>query len=217
MSGCREKGKRMSQTADFAPDRMPVSKLFHERLVFDNGLDRKGFKEWIFYSAMLFGSRSKWWGDQGERGSQHEGLDLCLYRTSDGDIQYLDAETKIPVIFSGRVVKVSKDFLGESVFVSHNAYNLNGSRLHTIYAHIRPHGRIRPGEVLSDGGIIGVLADTGEDNGTVPYHLHISVAWIPDTVPSQELDWHMLDEDAGIVLLDPLHVIRCPYTVISGV
>ena len=206
----------MSQTADFAPDRMPVSKLFHERLVFDNGLDWKGFQEWIFYSAMLFGSRDKWWGDRGERDRQHEGLDIYLYRTGDGDIQYLDADTKIPVIFDGRVVKVCKDFLGESVFVSHNIYNLNGSRLYTIYGHTRPHDSIRSGEELSAGGVVGVLAGTRENNGTIPHHLHISVAWIPDTVLSQELDWEVITEQDGIVLLDPLQVIKCPYTIMSG-
>lgn len=207
----------MRDTGDNRPARMPVSKLFSERLIVINGLDWKGFEEWIFYSAMLFGSRSKWWGDRGERDSRHEGLDFYLYRTGDGDIQYLDAETKIPVIFSGRVAKVSKDFLGESVFVSHNVYNLNGSRLYTIYGHVRPHSRIRPGEGLSAGGVIGVLAGTGETNGTVPYHLHISLAWIPDTVPSHELDWQMMNEQTGIVLLDPLHIIECPYTIMPGV
>ncbi|MEJ2740762.1 MAG: peptidoglycan DD-metalloendopeptidase family protein [Dehalococcoidia bacterium] len=206
----------MRDTAGDLPDRIPVSNLFSERLIIFNGLDWKGFEEWIFYSSMLFGSIDKWWGDREKRDRQHEGLDICLYRTGDGDIQYLDAETKIPAMFGGRVVKVTKDFLGESVFISHNVYNLNGSRLHTIYGHIRPYDRIRPGEGISAGGVIGVLAGSGESNRAVPHHLHISVAWIPDTVQSQELDWGLIDEQAGIVLLDPLQVIKSPYTIMSG-
>jgi hypothetical protein len=207
----------MRDIGDNGPDRIPVSNLFSERLIIFNGLDWKGFEEWIFYSSMLFGSCDKWWGDRGERKGQHEGLDICLYRTGDGDIQYLDAETKVPVMFGGRVAKVCKDFLGESVFVSHNVYSLNRSRLHTVYGHIRPYDHIQPGEAMSAGGVIGVLADTREINDTIPYHLHISVAWIPDTVPSQDLDWGMMNEQAGVILMDPLQIIKCPYTIMSGV
>jgi len=205
----------LSDANDKGLDRAPVSRLFHERLRFYNSLDDLGFKEWIFHPAMLFGSHCKWWGDLGKRERLHEGLDLCLYRTKAGDIHYLDERTKIPVIFKGQVVKVGEDFLGESVFVSHGAYDSNGSQLHTIYGHIKACDHIRPGERLSEGDIIGSIADARKSDGEVPHHLHVSVAWIPSTVHSQELRWQMVGDLTKVVLLDPLRVIECPYSIAS--
>jgi murein DD-endopeptidase MepM/ murein hydrolase activator NlpD len=196
-------------------DRVPASRLFHEQLLHLNNLDRLGFKEWIFHPAMLFGSLDKWWGDLGKRQRPHEGLDLCLYRTKEGNVHYLTRETKIPVIFTGQVVKVSADFLGESVFVSHDAYNSNGSRLYTIYGHIKPSNHIRHGERLSEGDIIGIIADTGNSGMVIPLHLHVSVAWIPATMPVSELGWQTINDLAKVVLLNPLNVIECPYSIVS--
>jgi murein DD-endopeptidase MepM/ murein hydrolase activator NlpD len=195
--------------------RVPVSRSFHERLLLFNNLDSLGFKEWIFQPAMLFGSLDKWWGDFGKRQRPHEGLDLCLYRTKEGNINYLTGETKIPVIFEGQVVKVSADFLGESVFVGHNAYNSSGNRLYTIYGHIKPGKHIRPGKRLSEGDIIGVIADTGDSGVATPRHLHVSAAWIPNTMPVPELGWQTINDPARVVLLDPLSIIECPYSVTS--
>jgi hypothetical protein len=195
--------------------RVPVSRLFHERLLFFNNLDSLGFEEWIFRPEMLFGSFYKWWGDLGKRQRPHEGLDLCLYRTKEGDINYLTEVTKIPVILEGQVAKVSEDFLGESVFVSHGVYDANGSQLYTIYGHIKPANHIRPRERLSEGDIIGVIADTRNSRVAIPRHLHVSVAWIPDTTPMPELGWQMINDPTKVVLLDPLSVIECPYSIVS--
>ncbi len=207
----------MSGANDKRLDKAPVSKLFQERLRACNSLDEMGFREWVFHPAMLFGSYYKWWGDLGKRDGAHEGLDLCLYRTKEGDIRYLDGKTKVPVIFKGRIVKLGDDFLGESVFVSHGAYDSDGSRLHTIYGHIKPRDRMRLGERLSEGDIIGTIADARKSGGAIPPHLHVSVAWIPDTVHSQELGWQIVSDPAKVVLLDPLCVIECPYSIVAGV
>jgi murein DD-endopeptidase MepM/ murein hydrolase activator NlpD len=205
----------LSEVKNKGLDRVPVSRSFHERLLFFNNLDSLGFKEWIFHPAMLFGSLYKWWGDLGKRQRPHEGLDLCLYRTKEGNIHQLTVGAKIPVIFEGQVVKVSADFLGESVFVRHDAYYSNGSRLYTIYGHIKSGNNIRPGERLREGDIIGVIADTGDNRMTVPNHLHVSIAEIPDTVPVLELGWQTINDLAKVVLLDPLSVIECPYSIVS--
>ena len=183
--------------------------------MFFNNLDSLGFKEWIFHPAMLFGSLYKWWGDLGKRQSPHEGLDLCLYRTKEGNINHLTGETKIPVIFTGQIMKVSDDFVGQSVFVGHDVYDSNGGQLYTIYGHIKPGNSIRPGKRLSDGDIIGVVTDTVNNEVVVPHHLHVSVAWIRNTVHVPELGWQTINDPARVVLLDPLSAIECPYSVIS--
>ena len=207
----------MSGAKDKRLDRAHVSKLFQKRLRFYNSLDKMGFEEWVFHPAMLFGSYSKWWGDLEKRDRPHEGLDLYLYRTKEGDIRYLDEKMKIPVIFKGQIVKVGDDFLGESVFVSHSDYESDGSQLYTIYGHIKPCDRMRPSERLSEGDIIGTIADARKSGGVIPPHLHVSVAWIPNTVRSQELSWQIVGSLAKVVLLDPLSVIECPYSIAASV
>ncbi len=198
-------------------DRMPVSRLFHERLLFFNNLDGLGFKEWIFHPAMLFGALYEWWGDWGKRERPHEGLDLCLYRTKEGSIHHLAEETKIPVILEGKISNVADDFLGESIFVSHGAYDSNERQLYTIYGHVKPGNHIRPGERLSEGDIVGVIAETKNSGPAVPHHLHISVAWIPNTMHVQELGWQMINDLARVVFLDPLDVTECPYSIMSSI
>jgi hypothetical protein len=205
----------LSKVKDKGLDKVPVSRLFHERLLLYNNLDSLGFKEWIFHPAMLFGSLYKWWDDLGKRQGPHEGLDLCLYRTKEGNINYLPGGTKIPVIFEGQVVKVSADFLGESIFVSHGAYASNGNRLYTIYGHIKPGNHICPGMRLSEGDFIGVITDTRNSGVVIPNHLHVSVAWIPDTMHVPDLGWQTINDPTKVVLLDPLSVIECPYLIMS--
>ena len=206
----------MSEVKGKGLERLPVSRSFHKRLASLNNLDNIGFKEWVFHPAMLFGSHYKWWGDLGKRQHPHEGLDLCLYRTKQGHINYLTKETKIPVIFEGQVMKVSHDFLGKSVFVGHDAYASNGSQLYTIYSHIKPGNHIRPGERLSEGDIIGVIADTRNSGAGIPHHLHISVAWISNSVHLPELGWQALNDANNVVLLDPLAVIECPFSIVPS-
>ena len=205
----------MSEVKNKGLDRVPVSRLFHERLLLFNNLNSLGFKEWIFHPAMLFGSLDKWWGDSGKRKRPHEGLDLCLYRTREGNMHHLPREAKIPVIFKGQVATVTDDFLGESVFVGHDAYDSNGSQLYTIYGHIKPGNHIRPGGKLSEGDIIGVIADTGNSGVVIPRHLHVSVAWIPNTLHVLELGWQTINDPTKVVLLDPLSVIEFPYSIVS--
>ncbi len=206
----------MSEVNNKAPDIVPVSRLFHERLVFLNNLDSLGFKEWIFHPAMLFGSLQKWWGDSGKRQRPHEGLDLCLYRTREGNIDYLTGETKIPVVFAGQIIKVSDDFLGQSVFVGHDVYDSDGRQLYTIYGHIKPGNNIRPGKRLSEGDVIGVITGTGDSEAFTPRHFHVSVAWIPNIMHVPELGWQTINDPTRVVLLDPLSVIECPYSIVSG-
>jgi hypothetical protein len=119
-------------------------------------------------------------------------------------------------LFKGQVVKVDDDFLGESVFISHGTYDSNGSQLHTVYGHIKHGIHIHPGENLSEGDIIGVIADARKSGGVIPSHLHVSIAWIPNTVHPQELGWQMMSDPTRTVLLDPLCIIECPYSIVSG-
>lgn len=145
----------------------------------------------------------------------HEGLDLCLYRTEEGDIHNIKENTKIPVLFEGQVVKIDEDFLGESVFIRHSIYDSNGMQFYTIYGHIEHSVHICPGEKLNEGDVIGIITNTKKNRGVIPQHLHISVAWVKNTIRQQELGWQMMGDTERVVLLDPLHVIECPYSIVT--
>jgi len=163
---------------------------------------------------MLFGSCSSWWGDREKRHRPHEGLDLCVYLTDKGVLCYLDEKIIIPAIFKGRVVRLIDDFLGSSVFVRHDIHNENGSSLYTIYGHMKPD--TSEGLKMNEGDIIGTIATAKRKNEAIP-HLHISVAWIPDTIESQDLTWQNIGDDHEILLIDPLRVIRLPRSISENI
>lgn len=192
-----------------------VSGIFSRRFVSLNSLDEAGFVEWLFFPAMLFGSRDKWWGGTGRRDTPHEGLDICMYRTSDGGTGYLGGDALVPVIFGGRVVRVIDDFLGKSVFLVHDKQSRDGDSLFTIYGHIIPRDGIHPGKTVSAGDCAGTIAGPLSKGRAVRPHLHVSTAWIPDSVPPEALDWSFLTTNDGIRIIDPLSILDMPYSVVS--
>ena len=100
-----------------------------------------GFKHWLFHPGMLFQSRQQWWGDEKPRSNPHEGLDLCWFKDVGGNRQSLDHTTVIPIPFPGTIVKISRDFLGQSIFVAHDILPEPDRRLYTALGHTSP----RPG------------------------------------------------------------------------
>ncbi|MBN2238168.1 MAG: hypothetical protein JW712_00200 [Dehalococcoidales bacterium] len=188
---------------------------FHEKLVSVNGLDTAGFSEWLFLPSMVFGAEEKWWGDKGKRDSVHEGVDILWYRDACGAVKTLAAGTKIPAIFPGKVERVIRDFLGVSVFVSHD-YRADGYCLFTVYGHTQPVPGITVGRMLAEGDIIGIVADPAERKLTVLAHLHVSVVWVPESLPVAEYDWDTFSNREKVILIDPLEVLHLPYSVASS-
>jgi murein DD-endopeptidase MepM/ murein hydrolase activator NlpD len=184
---------------------------FSRYLLRHNSLD--GFREWAFRPGMLFGSRFKWWGEGGYRGSPHEGLDLCLYRDEGGRIHGLDKNTKIPSIYDGEVVRVVRDFIGKSIFLRHGLSDSDGNALYSVYGHVKPLGGVTRGGVFREGETIASLADTRGRN--VPPHLHVSLAWICPAHRPEELGWEMMRDARKARLLDPLPLVVDSYTVIE--
>jgi hypothetical protein len=175
---------------------------FTEHLMRLNAL---GFNQWIFERGMLFRSETKWWGDRGDRGSLHNGLDLRLYEGDDGTIKTLGVDTKVPIIYEGKIVAVVKDFLGYSLFAAHEIYDKD-RRLFSIYGHVAQMTDISIGTLLREGAQIATIA--GESPGKVPCHLHLSLAMIPHGTPPKSLTWEVLEKDETVVLLDPMNIIE---------
>jgi hypothetical protein len=174
---------------------------FTEHLVRLNSLQ---FDRWVFEPGMLFRSESKWWGDKGDRGHRHNGLDLRSYETADGTRKTICRDTKVPIIYEGRIVRRIKDFIGSTLFAAHEIYD-SEAQLFTIYGHVTQTADIFPERLLGEGTAIATLA--GTESMKVPHHLHISAALIPKTVPTESLTWKTLDEAGDIIFLDPRHII----------
>ena len=189
---------------------------FNEALLRSNGLTERGFCEWAFYPGMLFFSRERWWGNGGMRNRPHEGVDFCFYKDREGRIHYApDRALEIPVLYEGTVVHLVKDYIGTSLFVLHDIYDTNGNQLCTIYGHTDPSEGIRSGVAVKEGRIIATIADAGKTKAKMSSHLHLSIAWIFPDYPHEGLNWKSLVDQDTALLVNPLPVIGCTYTVLQ--
>jgi len=189
----------------------PVSlatSAFNGLLIGWNGLDTAGFASWEFLPGMRFCERAAWWRGGADRGVDHEGLDICWYRTVDGQQLSLGAGARVPVIFGGEVVSVVDDFLGASVFVAHACCDSEGRRLHTVYGHIDPRAGLTPGSLVDELDAVGTIAETSGGKSAVPPHLHLTLALIDRDGGSARLDWAALRDRSRVLLLDPMIIMK---------
>jgi len=188
---------------------------FSKQLIRQNSLDVKGFDRWLFAPGMLFRSREKWWGDPGMRPKPHEGIDICFYADKSKKVFRLDETARIPVMYGGEIVKMEKDFLGISVYVSHEIFDTHNRQLHTAYGHTQPFSDMGPGTGLKEGqAFAGISPITGKKNNMIP-HLHLSMLWVEGTLSYGALNWEAMHRDPPIKLINPLNAMECQYAVLS--
>jgi len=180
-------------------------RCFGSRLIAANGLD---IAEWVLLPGMCFGAKDAWWDDGKARPHPHEGIDLALYRNRGGRVVSLDGTTKVPLAAPGEVAVRRKDFLGESLFVRHGLFDEEDRELFSLYGHTRPGPGVFPGRFLEAGAILATFADvSGRGKGLLP-HLHLSVAWIPRSLPPGTLTWERCTRGNDVVLLDPVGILE---------
>lgn len=158
------------------------------------------FRRWVLEPGMRFGSAAAWWDAQGNRGRPHNGLDLRLYETPDGGVEAVAAGARVPVMYAGGIVSRFPDFLGMTVVVAHDLRE-GGCRLHTMYGHVAPAPGTATAALVPDGGIIASVAEAA--GSRVPPHLHLSAAFVPDTLPAEDFSWRRFDEDRAVRFVDP--------------
>jgi hypothetical protein len=183
-----------------------LSGRFFELLLAANRPRLAGFKQWLFHPGMLFQSREQWWGQKKPRSTPHEGLDLCWFEDVAGSRQTLDQTTVIPAPFPGTVVKITPDFLGQSIFLTHALVPVPGRRLLTAFGHASPREGLTVGEKVAVGDILATVSAPANRKASVPPHLHITLALIPDGLSPEQLAWKTIGTDPTITLLDPLAV-----------
>jgi murein DD-endopeptidase MepM/ murein hydrolase activator NlpD len=166
-----------------------------------------GFKSWVFHPGMLFQAPGKWWGDQGPRDVPHEGLDLYSFEEASGRVANVDQQTQIPSAFAGQVVKIDRDFLGKSIYMSHAIFTAGGRGLISVYGHTVPCESLQAGQKVAAGEIIALISGFPDKKTTLVPHLHLTFAWVPVHVALNQLEWKNLGDDPGITLIDPLSVL----------
>jgi hypothetical protein len=179
-------------------------------LVAHNRPRMDGFQRWLFQPGMLFQAEVTWWGDQGRRPAPHEGLDLCCFEDAGGNEKTLDQHTQIPAAFAGQVVKIERDFLGQSIYMSHAIFADGGRRLLSAFGHTVPRESLQVGSQVAAGEIIAALSGFPRKKTALVPHLHLSFAWVPVDLSPAQLTWKNLGNDPEITLMDPLTVISAP-------
>jgi hypothetical protein len=177
-----------------------------------NNFHTYGFKEWIFYPGMLFQDTEAWWTDNSFRPAPHEGIDLCFYRDNTGQVRRIGNGTKIPVMYTGDIVHIHDDFLGKSIYVKHSINDKSGNALHTIYGHTVPRNRHDTRKRAREGDIIAEIAALSENSKILP-HIHITMAWIPETLSCKKLNWEIIGNPRLVTLCNPLEYIDSKFEV----
>lgn len=173
-----------------------------------------GVRNFNFYPGMLFGSRDKWWPDTGLRPTAHEGIDICYYTDAAGREQSFPPRIAVPVMASGRIFAICRDFLGHSVFIDHGVDDFH--RFLSVYAHIVLHRQVIIGRKVRTGDAVGTVADTTGRKNRMPAHVHISLMRIPQTVPHDRLDWKYICSSDEVELIDPLSLLVCDHVAIHS-
>jgi murein DD-endopeptidase MepM/ murein hydrolase activator NlpD len=184
-----------------------IKSKFMEFMLEHNRPRMDGFHRWVFHPGMLFQALGKWWGDQGLRAVPHEGLDLYSFETDGGRVETVDQQTQIPAAFAGQVVKIDRDFLGKSIYISHAIYADDGRQLLSAIGHTIPREGLQTGQQVAAGEIIAAVAGVPGKKTNLPPHLHLTFAWVAKDFRVEQLTWNNLGHDPGIRLIDPLSVI----------
>jgi hypothetical protein len=168
----------------------------------------------VFSAGTLFGATTTWWGAGKTRRTPHEGVDFGRYAplsgSAGGGAGALLAATAavqpgcgVPCLCDGAVACVIRDFICETLVVEHPQLSQREGRagmvLCSLYAHIR--AQRRRGERVRAGERLCSVAPSPT---SAPAHLHLSLAWLPRVLVSEQLTWKALVTDARVAFVDPL-------------
>ncbi len=169
-----------------------------------------GITRWLFRPGMLFGAKQKWWESEEARQSMHEGLDFYAFLDAQGSHELLDTTFHIPVLFDGEIVSVFDDFLGKTILVKHEQFQVDEKIFCTIYGHVSPLSTIQTGFQISAGDSIATIAAPEFEKSKVPPHLHLSTAFVPNMIITETVDWKSLSRPP-VMLCDPLDILEVEY------
>lgn len=191
--------KDQTTTRSLALTDLPPNSFLH-RFVRINHLPR--ITHFLFRPGMLFNDQQSWWGEQRKRPHGHQGIDIQLMRDRDQRLVQVTAQMLVPLVLPGHPVHFHRDFLGETISVRHPAMRRGNAVLHTLHGHLAP-----PATHSTSAGFQDMDRPVGEiapGKSTVPAHLHLSCAWIPEGREMAGLCWDTITKDDQVVLVDPM-------------
>ncbi len=68
---------------------------------------------------------------------------------------------------------------------------------------------------MREGDLLGTIAGIGKRKSVIPPHIHISVAWISKSLRYDKIDWDYIGNPDVAVLLNPLEIIDCRYSILD--
>ncbi len=169
-----------------------------------DGFGNPGFLRWNFASGMRFGAARIWWSPERDRSFPHEGLDFRAYDTPSG-VQTLAAGAPVPNLWPGRIERIFRDIIGSTLLISHDVAGDEGSRLHSILAHVAPLPQLAPGATMSEPAPIATLAPP-PSRLNAPAHLHLSLMWLTAEQSAELSDWPWIEQHAEL-LMDPAPIL----------
>jgi murein DD-endopeptidase MepM/ murein hydrolase activator NlpD len=113
---------------------------------------------------------------------------------------------KIPAMYDGVVVKIIDDFIGETIIMKHSFPEISKGIFLTLYGHTNPKKSLAAGQIVKAGEIIAALAAPRGSKDLLP-HLHLTLAWSPEAIPPDMLNWTTIGNSDIARLVDPLQVI----------
>jgi hypothetical protein len=163
---------------------IPEFREWMQRLTLESG-----FESWNFHRGMFFGDHTEWWGDQNRRRTLHEGIDFAEGFQADLTMRSIPEGTPVRALADGEIVAIIDDFLNKTVVVRHpKIKNRAGDLLFTFYSHIHPAGRtLGP---VDQGHSLGYVEKSG--NVGAPAHLHLTGAWIPESIHPNEITMDLI-------------------------
>jgi len=161
---------------------------------------------WLFYPGMLLESRAKWWGDFGKRSCAHEGIDICFFRKGNREITPLAKNANIPAIDKGLILNRCKDFLGESLVISHEGVHSLYPKVVFVYSHLEIEKELVPGCRIEKDQVIARTFDTSKKRSNLLSHLHLSCVELMEEVPLEDLNWNLFPDRGKVNLINPLFV-----------
>lgn len=164
--------------------------------LFDKNLHLNNYNgSWFIKKGMGFNDENLWWGECKKRIEAHEGVDFGFVSGNEGVVS-IDTDFNVHNFFDGEVVNVVYDFIDRSVFVRHCAKK-KGYSLYSVFGHITTD--IERGTVSS----FEIIGKVGKKKG-IPPHYHFSLAWIPDFVTYDMLEWKTLNSIKEVRFINPV-------------
>jgi|WetSurSiteA1Bulk_404760.scaffolds.fasta_scaffold00674_8 hypothetical protein len=163
---------------------IPKFREWMQRLTLESG-----FESWNFHRGMFFGDHAEWWGDGNHRRTLHEGIDFAEGYQPDLTRGSIPEGTPVRALADGEIVAILDDYLNKTVVVSHQKIrNGEGDSFFTVYSHIHPAGNtLRP---VAQGQELGHVAKSR--NVGAPAHLHLTGAWIPESIHPNEITMDLI-------------------------